>query len=72
MFDFLHVDTNSHKLKVDKFFFVGMVKNECGHFGHRILRWTHLKNAHVEQTDVFNASANSGKLKVALMIFGWA
>ena len=49
-----------------------MVKNECGHFGHRILRWTHLKNAHVEQTDVFNASANSGKLKVALMIFGWA
>ena len=31
----------------------------------------YLKIAHVEETDFFNAGANSGKLKAASMILGW-
>ena len=34
--DFLHVNTNSHKFKVDeKTFVLGMFKNGCGQSGHR-------------------------------------
>ena len=35
----MYVDTDSQKLKADqKFFGVGMVKNECGQSGHRTLK----------------------------------
>ena len=37
--DFLHVDTDSWKLKVDqKILGVGMVRNGCGHSGLRALK----------------------------------
>ena len=36
----MHVDTNSHKLKVGlKIFWVGMVKNRCGQSGHVTLKF---------------------------------
>ena len=38
--DFLHVDTNSHKLKLDQKNWVGMVKNGCSPSGHGALKLT--------------------------------
>ena len=50
--DFLHVDTNSNKLKVDQnFFLVGVVKYGCVQSGYRTLkdwRTLYLKNAQME------------------------
>ena len=34
--------------------------------------WLYLKNEWMEWNDIFHAGANSGKLKVILVIFGWA
>ena len=42
--DFLHVSTDSQKLKADQFFFlVWMVKNACGQSGHGTQKLTYLK-----------------------------
>ena len=43
-----------------------MVRDGCGPPGHRAL-----KNELIEKKDFFSAGANSGKLKVISMIFGW-
>ena len=58
--EFLHVDTNSHELKVDwKFLGVGMVKD--GYIKNELMEWT-----------VFlHAGANSGKLKLISIVFEW-
>ena len=34
--------------------------------------WLYLKNELMEWTDILHAGANSEKLKVILIIFGWA
>ena len=47
-------------------FWVGVVKNECGQSGYGTLKLTGF------QANFLNAGTNSGKLKVASMIFGWA
>ena len=58
MLDFLQVDANSHKLKIDqKFSWWVWTKMAVSNW---VLGWT----------DFLHACANSGKLKVILMIFG--
>ena len=58
MLDFLQVDANSHKLKIDqKFSWWVWSKMAVSKW---VLGWT----------DFLHACANSGKLKVILMIFG--
>ena len=52
-------------------FVVGMVKNGCDQSGHWNLKLTYLKSECMEWTDFLHAGANSGKLKIDLMIFGW-
>ena len=47
-----------------------MIRNGCGQPGDRTLK-LYLKNELMEWTDFLSAGANSGKLKVILMIFGW-
>ena len=47
-----------------------MVKNGCGQSGHRILKLTVSQECTDELNKFFNAGANSGKLKVAPVIFG--
>ena len=37
---FLHVDTNSHKLKVDQKIWVGVVRDGCGQPSHKTLKLT--------------------------------
>ena len=37
---FVYVDTNSHKLKVDQKFLVGMIKNGCSQSSHETLKLT--------------------------------
>ena len=38
----------------------------------RLRNWLYLKNELMEWTDILHAGANSEKLKVILIIFGWA
>ena len=46
---------------------MGIVKNGCGQFGHGTLKFA------VSGILIFlHAGANSGKLKVDSVIFGWA
>ena len=52
---FLYVDTNSHKLKVDQ----------------KIWEWALSENELMEWTGFLHAGADSGKLKVVSIIFGW-
>ena len=50
-----------------------MVKNGCGLSGHRTLKLTVSEECtHRWSKHFLNAGANSGKLKVASMSFGWA
>ena len=53
---------------------VGIVKNGCDQSGHRTLKLNVFQelNELMEWTDILHANANSGKLKVISMIFGWA
>ena len=51
---------------------MGVVKNGCGHSGYRTLKLTVSQECTDRLSRFFNAGANSGKLKVASMIFGWA
>ena len=53
-------------------FWVGVVKNGCGQSGYRTLKLTVSQECTDGVSRFFNAGANSGKLKVASMIFGWA
>ena len=48
-----------------------MVKDKCGQSGHGTLKLTYLKSKLIEWTDFVHADANSEKLKVDSMIFGW-
>ena len=45
---------------------VGVVRNDCGHPGHKVNEWM---NGWTEL--IFHDDANSGKLRIALIIFGW-
>ena len=67
--DFLHVDMNSHKFNAgQKSLGCALSKYGCHQSGHGTLKLT------VSQEWIgclLHAGANSGKLKVALMIFGW-
>ena len=53
-------------------FWVGVVKNGCGQSGYRTLKLTVSQECTDRVTKFLNAGTNSGKLKVASMIFGWA
>ena len=54
------------KLRVDKKYWVGVVRKGCGHPGHKVNGWM---NGWTEL--IFHADANSGKLRITLIIFGW-
>ena len=63
---FLHVDTNLKRKFLLIFLGVGMAKNWCGQSG----QWRmYLKNELLEYADFLHDAANSGKLKVASIIF---
>ena len=47
---------------------VGVVKNGCGHLCPKTLK---LAVSVTEETDFFYGDANSGKLKVTVIIIGW-
>ena len=51
-------------LKLIKSLWVGLVVG--------LLNWLYLKNEPMELTNFFDAGANSRKLKVVSVIFGWA
>ena len=69
--DFLHVDTNLHKLKLDQKIFgwappkIGVAKLVTG-----LWNWMNLKNELMERTDLLHTGGNSGKLKFNSGIFG--
>ena len=50
---------------------MGVVKNGCGKSGYRALKLTVSQECTDGVSRFFNAGANSGKLKVASMIFEW-
>ena len=54
------------KLRVDKKYWVGVVRKGCGHPGHKVNGWM---NGWTEL--IFYADTNSGKLRITLIIFGW-
>ena len=68
----MHVDTNSHELKVYQKFF-GWAWSEMGvaSLVTGLLNWLYLKNELTEWTDFLYADANSRKLKVISIIFWW-
>ena len=45
---------------------MGVVGNDCGHPGHKVNGWM---NGWSEL--IFHADANSGKLRITLIVFGW-
>ena len=71
--DFLHVDTNSHALKVDQKMF-GWVWSEMGvaSLVTGLLKLAVFQEWIEGITDFLHAGANSGKLKVISMVLGWA
>ena len=66
----MHVDTSSHKLKVDQKAFwrtwskMAVASLFTGHWN-----WLYLKNELMEWTDVLHAAANSAKLRKAKSYF---
>ena len=67
----MHVDTNSHMLKVDEsFFWVGMVKNGWGQSGHGTLKLTVSQKWTLNELIFLHAAANSGNLKIISWSFG--
>ena len=62
---FLHIDTNLQKFYIDlKFFWFGMVKNECDQSGLGVLRLTVSEKRTWKKLIFLQVGTNS-------MIFGW-
>ena len=54
------------KFKVDKNYWVGVVRNDCGRPDYKVDGWMN------EWTElIVHADINSGKLKISLINFGW-
>ena len=71
--DYLHFNTWSQKLKTDqKSFGWQFIKNGCLQSGHGTLKLTVSQKWTVRIKGFSHVDINSGKLKVDLMIFGWA
>ena len=51
---------------------MGVARNGCGQCGHRTLKLAVSQEWIDAMTDFWHAGANSRKLKVISMIFGWA
>ena len=56
---------------IKNFFGVVVVRNRCGQSGCRTLKLTVTQKCADGVNRFFNTGANSGKLKVALIVFGW-
>ena len=71
--NFLHVHTNSQKLRVDQQF-LGWAWSEMGlaNLVSKLQNWLYLKNEQMELTDFWHAGAYSHKLIGDGTIFGWA
>ena len=71
--DYLHFNTWSQKLKTDqKSFGWQFIKNGCLQSGRGTLKLTVSQKWTVGIKGFSHVGINSGKLKVDLMIFGWA